>query len=88
MEPQFHDQDLLLIERDVPFNALKRGVFGIFSLDGEFTFKRLNIQSNNLILLEPLNSKYSTIAANPATLRIYGIAIAIFRSLKEGMLCL
>ena len=52
------------------------------------TFKRLNIQSNNLILLEPLNSKYSTIAANPATLRIYGIAIAIFRSLKEGMLCL
>ena len=88
MEPLFLDQDLLLIERDVPFNALRRGVFGIFSLDGEFTFKRLNIQSNNLILLEPLNSKYSTIAANPATLRIYGIAIAIFRSLKEGMLCL
>ena len=59
MEPLFLDQDLLLIERDVPFNALKRGVFGIFSLDGEFTFKRLNIQSNNLILLEPLNYKCS-----------------------------
>jgi len=55
MEPQFLDQDLLLIERNVPFNSLKRGVFGIFSLDNEFTFKRLNIQSPSLILLEPLN---------------------------------
>lgn len=87
MEPRFLDLDLLLIERGISFQSLKSGVFGIFKISDEYTFKRLNIQQNNL-LLEPLNSKYSTILADKNNIEIYGIAIALFRSLKDGMLCL
>jgi len=82
MIPDFHDKDLLLIEKDVPSDALRKNVFGIFADEkNEWTFKRYNPKPG-VILLEPLNSKYNTSAIQPPDLRIYGIAIALFRSLR------
>lgn len=80
MEPEFHDQDLLLIERNIPWDRIKKNCYGIFATEDEWTFKRFNPQKN-VILLEPLNSAFNTIAVEPADLRIFGIAIGLFRPL-------
>jgi SOS-response transcriptional repressor LexA len=82
MEPEFHDHDLLLIERNVPHSQITRNIYGIFGDDrGEWTFKRFNPQGDT-ILLEPLNSRFNTIAIPRVALRIFGVCIALFRSLR------
>jgi len=81
MTPDFQDGDLLLIERNVQHDIIKKNAFGIFADDnGEWTFKRYN-PKQNIILLEPLNSQYNTLAVRPEELRIFGISIALFRPL-------
>jgi len=81
MEPDFIDHDLLLIERDIPVDRIKKNAVGVFSnSDGEWTFKRFNPQGET-ILLEPLNSRFNTLAVPAEDLRIFGIAIALFRPL-------
>jgi SOS-response transcriptional repressor LexA len=82
MEPEFHDQDVLLIERNIPPAMIRRNAYGIFADDqNQWTFKRFNPQGQ-VILLEPLNSQFNTIAVFPEDLRIFGIAIGLFRPLS------
>jgi|GEM_PF-3183421 len=82
MLPDFHEGDHLLIERNVPYDMIKKNAYGIFADEnGEFTFKRYN-PKKNIILLEPLNSKYNTIAVRPEDIKIFGVTIALFRPLR------
>jgi SOS-response transcriptional repressor LexA len=81
MEPTFQNHDLLLVNREVQPDSIHHGAYGIFANGDEWTFKRFNPQKG-IILLEPLNSIYPTIAIAPDALKIFGIVTALYRPLK------
>lgn len=82
MEPQFQNHDLIIVECGIPPARVRPNSFVIAADDDdELTFKRFH-PHGDIILLEPLNARYSTIPVNRETIRIYGVCIALYRQMK------
>lgn len=79
--PKFHDHDLIMIDKSIKITQIQKNAYGIFSVQANtWIFRRFN-DHQSICLLEPLNPDLNTIPIDSGALKIYGIAIHLFRNL-------